>query len=81
VLTNDAWLAKHFFEGVHAGTIWINDPLTYNYGRPFGGMKLSGNARELDQEGLEISLETKHVHWDIGRQPKEYWHPYGRSLE
>ncbi len=75
--TNDARLAKRFFEEVRAGTIWINDPLTDNYGGPFGGMKMSGNARELGEEGLESFLETKHVHWDFDDRPKEFWYPYG----
>src|SRR5690606_36274995 len=35
--TNDARLAKQFFEEVQAGSIWINDPLTEHYGGPFGG--------------------------------------------
>jgi acyl-CoA reductase-like NAD-dependent aldehyde dehydrogenase len=75
--TNDARLAKRFFEEVQAGTIWINDPLTDHYGGPFGGMKMSGNARELGEEGLESFLETKHVHWDFDDQAKEWWYPYG----
>ncbi len=79
--TNDARLAKKFFEEVRAGTIWINDPLTDNYGGPFGGMKMSGNARELGEEGLESFLETKHVHWDFDDRPKDFWYPYGRSQE
>jgi acyl-CoA reductase-like NAD-dependent aldehyde dehydrogenase len=74
--TNDARLAKRFFEEVQAGTIWINDPLTDNYAGPFGGMKMSGNARELGEEGLESFLETKHVHWDFDDRPKEWWYPY-----
>jgi betaine-aldehyde dehydrogenase len=74
--TNDARLAKRFFEEVQAGTIWINDPLTDNYAGPFGGMKMSGNARELGEEGLESFLETKHVHWDFDDKPKEWWYPY-----
>jgi betaine-aldehyde dehydrogenase len=74
--TNDARLAKRFFEEVRAGTIWINDPLTDHYGGPFGGMKMSGNARELGEEGLESFLETKHVHWDFDDAPKEWWYPY-----
>jgi acyl-CoA reductase-like NAD-dependent aldehyde dehydrogenase len=77
--TNDARLAKRFFEEVRAGTVWINDPLTDNYGGPFGGMKMSGNARELGEEGLESFLETKHVHWDFDDTPKEFWYPYGRA--
>jgi acyl-CoA reductase-like NAD-dependent aldehyde dehydrogenase len=77
--TNDAGLAKRFFEQVRAGTVWINDPLTDNYGGPFGGMKMSGNARELGQEGYESFLETKHVHWDFDDKPKDFWYPYGRE--
>jgi betaine-aldehyde dehydrogenase len=79
--TNDSKLAKRFFEEIQAGTIWINDPLTDHYGGPFGGMKLSGNARELGEEGLESFLETKHVHWDFDDQPKDYWYPYDRADE
>ncbi|MDX1615913.1 MAG: aldehyde dehydrogenase family protein [Candidatus Promineifilaceae bacterium] len=77
--SNDARLIKRFFEEVRAGTIWINDPLTDHYGGPFGGMKLSGNARELGEEGLESFLDTKHVHWDFDDQVKDYWYPYGRQ--
>ena len=76
IRTNDAKLAKRFFEEVQAGTIWINDPLTDNYGGPFGGMKMSGNARELGEEGLESFLETKHVHWDFDDKAKDFWYPY-----
>jgi acyl-CoA reductase-like NAD-dependent aldehyde dehydrogenase len=76
VRTNDARLAKRFFEEVRAGTIWINDPLTDNYAGPFGGMKMSGNARELGEEGLESFLETKHVHWDFSDAAKNFWFPY-----
>lgn len=75
--TNEARFAKRFFEEVKAGTIWINDPLTDHYGGPFGGMKMSGNARELGEEGLESFLETKHVHWDFDDGVKDYWYPYG----
>ncbi|GAB4476232.1 MAG: aldehyde dehydrogenase family protein [Anaerolineae bacterium] len=74
--TNDARLAKQFYEEVRAGTVWINDPLTDNYAGPFGGMKMSGNARELGQEGLESFMDTKHVHWDFSSDPKDWWYPY-----
>lgn len=76
IRTNDARLAKRFFEEVKAGTIWINDPLTDNYAGPFGGMKMSGNARELGEEGLDSFLDTKHVHWDFDDGLKDYWYPY-----
>ncbi len=77
LLTHDARLVKRFYEGVKAGTIWINDPLTDNFAGPFGGMKMTGGGRELGQEGLDEFYEVKHVHWDVEGQLKEYWFPYG----
>jgi len=77
LLTTDSLKAKLFLEEVKAGTVWINDPLTDNYAGPFGGMKLSGGARELGQEGLDEFRETKHVHWDFKAAPKSWWYPYG----
>lgn len=74
--SNDARLIKTFFEEVRAGTIWINDPLTDNYAGPFGGMKMSGNARELGIEGLDSFMQTKHVHWDFSPAAKDWWYPY-----
>jgi betaine-aldehyde dehydrogenase len=79
LLSNNPQKIKRFFEEVKAGTIWINDPLTDNYAGPFGGMKYSGGARELGQEGLDEFRETKHVHWDFDLQDKSYWYPYGRE--
>lgn len=76
LMTHDAKLVKRFFEGVRAGTVWINDPLTDNFAGPFGGVKMSGLGRELGQEGLDEFYEVKHVHWDIEGGIKEYWFPY-----
>ncbi|HNE68081.1 MAG TPA: aldehyde dehydrogenase family protein [Anaerolineales bacterium] len=78
LISNDPKKIKRFFDDVKAGTIWINDPLTDNYAGPFGGMKYSGGARELGEEGLEEFRETKHVHWDFNMEEKGYWFPYGR---
>jgi len=77
LLTREPLLAKRFFEEVKVGTVWINDPLTDNYAGPFGGMKMSGGARELGQEGLDEFRQTKHVHWDFAMGMKEWWYPYG----
>lgn len=79
LLTQDPMKAKIFLEEVKAGTIWINDPLTDNYAGPFGGMKLSGGARELGSEGLEEFRETKHVHWEFNSAAKSWWYPYGKN--
>jgi acyl-CoA reductase-like NAD-dependent aldehyde dehydrogenase len=32
--SSDPGLIKRFYEGVKAGTVWINDPLTDNYAGP-----------------------------------------------
>jgi acyl-CoA reductase-like NAD-dependent aldehyde dehydrogenase len=64
-------------EELRAGTVWFNDPLTDNDAAPFGGMKMSGNARELGPEGLEAFRESKHVHLDGRANRKEWWYPYG----
>jgi len=79
LMSHDPRLVKRFFEEVHAGTIWINDPLTDNYAGPFGGMKMSGLGRELGQEGLDEFTQVKHVHWDMVGARKSYWYPYGQA--
>jgi acyl-CoA reductase-like NAD-dependent aldehyde dehydrogenase len=66
-------------EELEAGTVWFNDPLTDNDAGPFGGMKMSGNARELGPEGLEAFRETKHVHLDATANRKPWWYPYGEA--
>jgi betaine-aldehyde dehydrogenase len=78
LFTNDPKKVKQYFEEVKAGTCWVNDPLTDNDAGPFGGMKFSGGARELGEEGLEEFLETKHVHWDFAMEKKPWWYPYER---
>ncbi len=75
--TSDPRKVKQYYEEVKAGTCWVNDPLTDNDAGPFGGMKLSGGARELGEEGLQAFLETKHVHWDFAMERKSWWFPYG----
>jgi betaine-aldehyde dehydrogenase len=77
--THDARKVKQFYEEVQAGTLWVNDPLTDNDAGPFGGMKLSGNGRELGEEGLDEFRETKHLHWDFEGGAKSWWYPYGRN--
>lgn len=76
LFSHDARKIRRFYEGVQAGSIWINDPLTDNYAGPFGGMKMSGIGRELGEEGLEEFWQTKHVHWDMEAGIKDYWYPY-----
>jgi succinate-semialdehyde dehydrogenase/glutarate-semialdehyde dehydrogenase len=61
VFTNDVSTAWRMAEGLEAGIIGINDPVPTAVQCPFGGMKESGQGRELGREGLAAYLETKYV--------------------
>lgn len=76
IYTNNMEYAMYAMENVHAGTFWINDPLTDNDAGPFGGMRFSGLNRELGVEGLDNFRDVKHVHLDYKIEPKSYWYPY-----
>jgi hypothetical protein len=52
--------------------------LTDNEAAPFGGMKSSGNGRELGVEGLDDFRQTKHVHIDTKVDVKSWWYPYSQ---
>jgi acyl-CoA reductase-like NAD-dependent aldehyde dehydrogenase len=68
-------------EELEAGTVWFNDPLTDNEAAPFGGMKSSGNGRELGTEGLDDFRQSKHVHIDTKMDIKSWWYPYSKYVE
>ena len=68
-------------EEIDAGTVWFNDPLTDNEAAPFGGMKSSGNGRELGTEGLEDFRQAKHVHIDSKMDVKSWWYPYAEYVK
>jgi acyl-CoA reductase-like NAD-dependent aldehyde dehydrogenase len=76
IYTNSLENAMYAMENIHAGTFWINDPLTDNDAGPFGGMRKSGIGRELGIEGLDAFREPKHVHLDYRIEAKPYWYPY-----
>jgi betaine-aldehyde dehydrogenase len=76
IYTNSLEHAMKAMEQVHAGTFWINDPLTDNDAGPFGGMRRSGIGRELGSEGIEDFRDSKHVHMDYVLGAKPYWYPY-----
>lgn len=76
IYTNNMEYAMYAMENIHAGTFWINDPLTDNDAGPFGGMRFSGQNRELGVEGLDNFRDVKHVHLDYKIEAKSYWYPY-----
>jgi acyl-CoA reductase-like NAD-dependent aldehyde dehydrogenase len=76
IYTNNMEYAMFAMENIHAGTFWINDPLTDNDAGPFGGMRMSGMNRELGTDGLDNFRDVKHVHLDYKIEAKPYWYPY-----
>jgi acyl-CoA reductase-like NAD-dependent aldehyde dehydrogenase len=76
IYTNNMEYAMYAMENVHAGTFWVNDPLTDNDAGPFGGMRMSGLNRELGTDGLDNFRDVKHVHLDYKIEAKSYWYPY-----
>ncbi|MFK7791284.1 MAG: aldehyde dehydrogenase family protein, partial [Devosiaceae bacterium] len=56
-----------FARRVQAGTVWTNTWMDGFAEMPFGGVKESGQGRELGRYGLEEFLEAKTVTMRIGR--------------
>ena len=76
VYTQNPGRVRRAAERLQVGNLWINDPVVDNQGAPFGGMRASGNARELGVEGLHAFTDSRHVHWNVELQPKPWWYPY-----
>ena len=65
VWTSDAGKAERVTRKLRHGTIWINDFHPYLPQAEWGGMKQSGNGRELGPTGLAEYQEHKHVYTNI----------------
>ncbi|UYV65183.1 ALDH1A2 [Cordylochernes scorpioides] len=61
ILTENLNDALTFSQGVQAGTIWVNTYLHNSPQTPFGGFKMSGQGRELAEDGIMDFLEIKTV--------------------
>ncbi|MCC6510398.1 MAG: aldehyde dehydrogenase family protein [Pirellulaceae bacterium] len=61
VWTRDISKAHDFARRVRAGTIWVNCYDVFDAAAPFGGFKMSGQGRELGEEGLKAYTESKTV--------------------
>lgn len=65
VWTTDAGKAERVARKLRHGTIWINDFHPYLPQAEWGGMKQSGNGRELGPTGLAEYQEHKHVYTNL----------------
>lgn len=61
IWTSNVTKAHDFARRVRAGTIWVNCYDVFDAAAPFGGFKMSGQGRELGEDGLRPYVETKTV--------------------
>lgn len=77
IYTTDASRVKRAYEQLPVGNLWVNEALVDNQAAPFGGVRASGNTRELGVEGLHAFTFPKHVHWNVVADLKPYWFRVG----
>lgn len=61
------------YRELKVGTVWVNDPVVDNLAAPFGGVRASGDARELGVEALDSFTTARHVHWNLELVSKPWW--------
>ncbi len=73
VFTSDAGRAHRVAGALRCGTVWINDYHPYIPGAEWGGMKRSGNGRELGPTGLAEYQEAKHIWHNTAPAPQRWF--------
>ncbi|MBE7188710.1 aldehyde dehydrogenase family protein [Jatrophihabitans endophyticus] len=76
VFTSDAGRGQRVAGRLRHGTVWINDFHPYVPQAEWGGMKQSGNGRELGLAGLDEYRETKHIWHNIDPRPQHWFAPF-----
>ncbi|KAF3993907.1 hypothetical protein FT663_01318 [Candidozyma haemuli var. vulneris] len=66
VFTTNIVKAHQMAADIQSGMVWINSSNDADVHIPFGGVKLSGNGRELGEYGLTTYTQAKAVHVNIG---------------
>jgi len=61
VWTRDISKAHRIAHELRAGTVWVNCYDVFDAAAPFGGFKMSGQGRELGENGLDNYTELKTV--------------------
>ena len=63
VWTRDSRRSRRMVEALESGVVWVNSYNDFDAAVPFGGVKLSGNAREWSHIALEAFTQLKSV-WE-----------------
>ncbi|PXY22737.1 aldehyde dehydrogenase family protein [Prauserella muralis] len=61
IWSRDIGVANRLAHQVKAGTVWINMPPLLDAGAAWGGMKSSGQGREMGWEAIEAFTEVKSI--------------------
>jgi betaine-aldehyde dehydrogenase len=69
VWTRDIFRAFRVVKKLRAGIVWVNHMQPTYVEAPWGGMKMSGQGRELGRYGVEGYLEMKQVHINLSEKP------------
>ncbi|MGH8913655.1 MAG: aldehyde dehydrogenase family protein, partial [Acidimicrobiia bacterium] len=73
VYTSSPARVERAYRELRVGTVWVNDPVVDNLAAPFGGVRASGDARELGVEALDSFTTARHVHWNLELERKPWW--------
>jgi betaine-aldehyde dehydrogenase len=73
VWSADTARAHRVAAALRHGTVWINDFGPYVPGAEWGGMKRSGNGRELGPTGLHEYQEQKHIWHNTAPAPARWF--------
>jgi betaine-aldehyde dehydrogenase len=77
VFTADGGRAHRVAGAMRCGTVWINDYHPYIPAAEWGGMKRSGNGRELGLTGLAEYQEAKHIWHNTAPGPQRWFASHG----
>lgn len=66
IFTRDITVAHQMASDIQSGMVWINSSNNTDYHMPFGGVKASGNGRELGEYGLNTYTQAKGVYVNLG---------------